>query len=240
MIRQQKYKVKYGTTTIPYYVIKTRRIKTSEVIVDADTITVRVPLDKDKTEIQKLVLDKARWILRKQKEYREIIPEVTKPSFKENTTLPYLGNNYSLKINKNQANNSIEIDDGKFIVRVKSAKVSNNVLKKLYENWITENAQSIFESKIRKYSKKLGVRVKSVTIKNLRNRWGSLTKSGIINLNVNMIKAPEDVIDYIIVHELCHLKIKEHSHRYWDLLHKFMPNYQDKIEWLKVNGNSLL
>src|SRR5215207_6883417 len=116
MIRQQKYKVKYGTTTIPYYVIKTRRIKTSEVIVDADTITVRTPYDKDKTEIQKLVLDKASWILRKQKEYRETTPEITKPSFKENTTLPYLGNSYSLIINKNQTRNNIEIVDGKFIV----------------------------------------------------------------------------------------------------------------------------
>jgi predicted metal-dependent hydrolase len=48
-----------------------------------------------------------------------------------------------------------------------------------------------------------------------------------------LIKAPEDVIDYIILHELCHLKIKEHSHHYWDMLHKFMPNYQDKIEWFK-------
>ena len=58
------------------------RIKTSEVIVDADTITVRAPFDKDKMDIQKIVLDKARWILKKQKEYRETKPEITKPSFK--------------------------------------------------------------------------------------------------------------------------------------------------------------
>jgi predicted metal-dependent hydrolase len=79
---QQKDKVKYGTTTIPYYIIKTRRIKTSELIVDADTITVRAPFDKDKKEIERLVLDKASWILKKQKEYRETKPEIIKPSFK--------------------------------------------------------------------------------------------------------------------------------------------------------------
>src|SRR5215204_7826541 len=123
----QRDKVRYGTITIPYHVIKTSRIKTSEVIVDADTITVRVPFDKDKPEIQKLVLDKASWILKKQKEYRETTPEIIKPSFKENTILPYLGNNYSLKINKNQARNSIEIVDGKFLVRVKSAKPSSSI-----------------------------------------------------------------------------------------------------------------
>ena len=108
---QQRDKIRYGTITIPYKIFKTRRIKTSEVIVDADTITVRVAFDKDKTEIRKLVLDKVSWILRKQKEYRETTPEVRKPSFKENTTLPYLGNNYTLMINKNQTRNSIEIVD---------------------------------------------------------------------------------------------------------------------------------
>ena len=75
---QQRDQIRFGTITIPYQIIKTRRIKTSEVIVDADNITVRVPRDKDKTEIQKLVLDKASWILRKQKEYRETIPKVIK------------------------------------------------------------------------------------------------------------------------------------------------------------------
>lgn len=61
-----------------------------------------------------------------------------------------------------------------------------------------------------------------------------------VSLNVNLLKAPEDIIEYIILHELHHLRIKEHSHHYWDMLHKFMPNYHDKIEWLKMNGDDLL
>ena len=90
------------------------------------------------------------------------------------------------------------------------------------------------------YSKKLGVKVEAIVIKRLKNRWGSMTKEGSINLNVNLLKAPEDVIDYIILHELCHLKIKEHSHHFWDFLRKFMPNYQDKRDWLNRNGNNLV
>jgi predicted metal-dependent hydrolase len=110
--------------------MKTRRIKTSELIVDADTITVRTPYDKDKTEIQRLVLDKASWILKKQKEYRETIPQVTKPSFKEeeDSTLPYLGRNYTLKIlkiKKQSKNSSIEFVNGEFVFRLKSSKNSS-------------------------------------------------------------------------------------------------------------------
>ena len=153
MIRQQD-KVKYGTTTIPYCIIKTGRIKTSELIVDADTITVRAPLDKDKLEIQRIVLDKAVWILKKQKEYRETIPEITKPSFGENTHLPYLGKNYSVKIKRNQARNNIDIVNGNFEVKVKSSKVIPSSLKKLWENWLREKAKDIFEDKVEIYSKK--------------------------------------------------------------------------------------
>ena len=239
MIRQQD-KVRYGTITIPYNVIKTGRTKTSELIVDADTIIVRAPLDKDKFEIQKIVLEKARWILKKQKEYRETIPEITKPSFKKDTTLPYLGNNYSITIIKKQSKDSIDLVDEKFEVKVKSSKNSPSQIKKLWENWLREKAQDVFEEKVELYSKKLRVKVNRIAIKNIRNRWGSLTNSSVINLNVNLIKAPEDVIDYIILHELCHLQIKEHSYQYWNLLHKFMPNYHNKIEWLNSNGSNLL
>ena len=57
------------------------------------------------------------------------------------------------------------------------------------------------------------------------NRRGSLTKNGVLNLSLNLINAPENVIDYVVLHELCRLKIKEHSNHYWDLLYKYMPNY---------------
>jgi predicted metal-dependent hydrolase len=240
MISPQHDKVKYGTTTIPYCIIKTGRIKTSEVIVDAHTITVRAPIHKDKLQIQRLVLDKASWILNKQKEYRETTPQLSKPTFEENTTLPYLGNDFSLTIYRKQSKDSIGLVDEKFVVKVKSSKVVPSHVKKLWENWLSEKARGVFEDKVEVYSKKLGVKIKRIAIKNLKNRWGSLTKSGEINVNLNLIKAPEDVIDYIILHELCHLKIKEHSHHYWDLVNKHMPNYHDKIEWLKVNGDNLL
>jgi predicted metal-dependent hydrolase len=67
-----------------------------------------------------------------------------------------------------------------------------------------------------------------------------MTKQGSVNLNVNILKAPEDIIDYIILHELCHLRIKEHSHHYWNQVRRYMPDYEEKIDWLRVNGTMLL
>jgi predicted metal-dependent hydrolase len=183
--------------------------------------------------------------LKKQKEYRETIPQIIKSTFEDGSTLPYLGKNYPLRILKeNKPENSIEFIDGDFIIKTKPSKESTTnyvtIIKKIYEGWLTEKAQSIFKHKVDEYSKKLGVKVEAIVIKLLKNRWGSMTKEGPINLNANLLKAPEDVIDYIILHELCHLKIKEHSHHYWDHVRRYMPNYQEKIEWLKISGNYLI
>jgi predicted metal-dependent hydrolase len=202
-------------------------------------------LNKNLSEIRRIVSDKASWILKKQKEYKETIPQIVKPTYEEGSTLPYLGRNYPLRILKErQAENSIELVDGEFIIGIKSSKQSTTtntaMIKKLYEGWLIEKAKSVFKHKVEEYSKKLGVKVEVIVIKRLKDRWGSMTKEGSINLNVNLLKAPEDIIGYIILHELCHLKIKEHSHHFWDLIYKFIPNYKDKIDWLNRNGNNLV
>jgi predicted metal-dependent hydrolase len=239
----KKGKIQYGTTTIPYHIIKSKRIKTSEIIVDSDRVTIRTPLNKSLSDIHNIISGKAAWILKKQKEYKKTIPQIIKPTFEEGSTLPYLGRNYPLRILKHQSEYSIKFLDGEFTIGIKPSKQSpiNTVkIKKLYEDWLIEKAQSIFKHKVEEYSKKLGVKVEAIVIKRLKNRWGSMTKEGSINLNVNLLKAPEDVIDYIILHELCHLKVKEHSYHYWDHVRRYMPNYQEKIEWLKISGNHLI
>jgi len=246
---QSKHKLHYGTAVIKYCVIRSRsrRTKTSELIVDKDKVVIRVPFDKPLSEIRGIIRDKSQWIFKKQLEYKKATPQITKPTFKEGSTLPYLGRNYPLRtLKERQAeNSSIELVDGEFIIGIKSSKQSTTTtntaeIKKLYEDSLIEKAKTIFKRRVEEYSKKLGVKVQRIVIKRLKNRWGSMTKEGSINLNANLLKAPEDVIDYIILHEICHLKIKEHSYHYWDHVRRYMPNYQEKIEWLKVSGNHLI
>lgn len=98
---------------------------------------------------------------------------------------------------------------------------------------------SYLEKQVEKLASKIGVKPSKVIIKPLKNRWGSATQKGVITLNSNLLKAPKDVIEYIIIHELCHLKIDNHSSRYWNLVSKFMPNYSKKVEWLEINKSLL-
>lgn len=103
-----------------------------------------------------------------------------------------------------------------------------------------DQANQIFKDKVDQYSKIVDVTPERIIIKKLKNRWGSVTKNKTINLNVNLIKAPEDIIDYIIIHELCHFKIKGHSYQFWEYLKQFVPDYEKKVEWLRVNSSNLI
>ncbi|MBV9176216.1 MAG: M48 family metallopeptidase [Nitrososphaeraceae archaeon] len=176
-----------------------------------------------------------------------MVPEIIKPSFHEGSTLPYLGKTYPIRIFKNQPKNSISFLNHQFIIRLlpvsssSSAREYSDLIAKLYYGWLRKTARPIFKNKVEEVSSKLCFdKPKEIRIKKLKNRWSSLTPSGTINLNVNLLKTPSDVIDYIILHELCHFKFKEHSRHYWDLVHKHMPNYQEKIDWLNVNGVNLI
>lgn len=181
---------------------------------------------------------------KKQLEYKkETVIQITGPIYEEGSTLPYLGKNYPLKIVNHQKDkeNKFELINEEFLVSLGiNSRASKRKIKALYEEWLMQKARPIFEEKVKQYSTQLAIKPSQIIIKNLKSRWGSATKGHAINLNVNLLKASDNIIDYVVLHELCHLKIKEHSHRFWELIHRFMPNYQDKINWLKVNESGLL
>ena len=98
---------------------------------------------------------------------------------------------------------------------------------------------SYIERRIRRLAPKVGVRPSKISIKLLKTRWGSATSTGAITINSRLLGAPRDVVDYVIVHELCHLKIRGHSSAYWNLVGMHMMDYDKKIEWLRKYGQFL-
>ena len=109
--------------------------------------------------------------------------------------------------------------------------------KKLYK---TKLKDDYLEKRAQKLASKIGLKPSKIVVKSLKNRWGSTTEKGVVTLNSNLLKAPKDVIDYIIIHELCHLRIRGHSFRYWNLVRNFIQNYEDKIVWLEANSKQIL
>jgi predicted metal-dependent hydrolase len=243
-IKHQQQKLRYGTSIIDYSIVRSRRRKTSEIIVDEENVIVLTPYNKSIEEINDIVREKAKWITTKQSEFKSASPEIVQPVFEEGSTLRYLGRNYLLRFvivqQEIKSNENIKLVNGEFLIFSKSSRPPKKRIMFLYEKWLRKKADSIFEQNINFYCTELGIKPPQLVVKNLKNRWGSATKENVINLNVNLLKAPESVIKCIILHELCHLKIKEHSHHFWDMLHKFMPDYQVQVDWLRINGSRLV
>lgn len=103
-----------------------------------------------------------------------------------------------------------------------------------------EKTAKYLEDRTWKLATRLGVKPSKVSIKNMRTRWGSSTKSGIITLNRAIARAPPRVIDYVILHELCHLKIPDHSSRFWSLLYAHDKKFEENKKWLDRHDLSIV
>ena len=205
------------------------------------------------------------WILKKQDEYSKTKPEIKEHSYLPLSTLPYLGRNYTIELrhlhsytNYTDDSNSyshfsydyekVELNNDKLLFYLKYTDYYQNMndefiqnkIKQLYQKWLYEQAPAIFEEKINDFGKLIEVDPPLLQIKILKNRWGSLTKNKKIVLNINLLKTSEEIIDYIIMHEMIHLKIQGHQHTFWALVHKYIPDYQERINWLNINGKILL
>jgi predicted metal-dependent hydrolase len=112
-------------------------------------------------------------------------------------------------------------------------------IKAALEGWYRIRAEKIFAEKIRFYAEKLKVYPKRIVIKDQKTKWGSCSSKGNINFNFRVIMAPENIIDYLVVHELCHLVHMNHSSDFWNLVKSILPNYREDEEWLKINGVNL-
>ncbi len=230
----QEHKILYKNKEIGFKIIKTSRKKTSVITIQYDDIFVRTPLSKSIEDIESLVNEKAEWILKKIKENEGKKPEIILPNYKNNTTIPYLGKNYILKIVK---------DDKEFVEKSQNQitiHINKNKAKIIYEKWLFNVADTIFNQFIEKYSKLLKIHPKRVLLKNLKSRWGSATYKGTINLNINLMKAPLEVIEYVVLHEMGHLLEKNHSQKFWKIIKYYMEDYHEKRKWLKINGTNIL
>ena len=110
---------------------------------------------------------------------------------------------------------------------------------KIQEKWYRKVAKTHLTKRIEQLSEKLNFMYNKLYIRNQRSKWGNCSRDKNISLNGKLIKAPEYVIDYIIIHELLHTTVMEHTNKFWTLLKSYYQNYKDSIKWLAKFGNSL-
>ena len=105
---------------------------------------------------------------------------------------------------------------------------------------LADQALIVFPEKVRYYAKLVGVSYGRITIRNQKTRWGSCTEQGNLNFNCLLMLAPDEVRDYVVVHELCHRKEMNHSARFWSEVERVLPNYREPRKWLKDHGGEIM
>ena len=113
------------------------------------------------------------------------------------------------------------------------AEQEQEQIKPLLEDWYQSHAEVLLKEKIKRFTKAIGVTPKSVSVKNYKSSWGSCSNRGEISFNWRIILAPHRIIDYVVIHELCHLLEHNHSSRYWKLVEQHVPDWRDCRDWLK-------
>ena len=229
--REKMNSITFGNSKIKYRVKKSSRRKTTQIVVNRMDVEITTPFKKSEKQITELVQKNAKWIYKKQLLANEEKP--FKLAFEHGSRLPFFGRNYLLDVKETKKSESFSLKNGKFVVKIN--KISKLKVRKLYIEWSKKKALPLLEQSVKKYSKKIGVEYSKILVKKQKNRWGSVSKNGTINFNENLIRAPSIIVDYVVAHEVCHLKIPNHSQSFWKLLSSIMSDYDDKKEWLRLN-----
>jgi len=209
-----------------------RRTYLLEISPDGELI-VRVPKRLSRQAVERVVAQKAAWIIKHQTKAREQIKAIRIRNFTPGETLPLLGREYPIQ-SVPTGRKAAEFKEQAFRLK-ENAKDPQKALEKCYR----EKACEIFTQRLQLYAQALGFQYRQIRISGARKRWGSCSSRGCISLAWRLLAAPLEIVDYVAVHELLHLKIKNHSPKFWQELEKIYPGAHQARKWLRENQGKL-
>ena len=235
-LQSAKRSVMYGRKTIEYSLFYSKR-KTLEIAVHPDsTVIVKAPINSDILLIEQKINKRARWILKQLHYFRQFAPKTPERCYVNGETHLYLGKQYRLRIAQGNEN-SVKLSRGFFQVACREGPTPE-ITKRLLQKWYLEKACLQFNDSMERCWLKFNsfrYTKPAISIKRMQKRWGSLSDKGTVTLNTDLVKAPKECIDYVVTHELCHLKYNDHSKKFYKLLDSVTPGWEKIKHKLELN-----
>jgi predicted metal-dependent hydrolase len=230
-----KSSINYGKHLIEFEVFFSDR-KTLEINVHPDMqVTVKAPVNEPIEKVINRVKRRAAWILKQKDFFLGYTPKLVERKYISGETHRYLGKQYRLKIRKSSVQ-EIKLKNGYFQIYVPD-KNDKEVIEKLLMDWYFTRANMKFQERLEfcyQKVKRLEIgNIPKFQIRKMSKRWGSCTNDKRLILNLDLIKAPSCCIDYVIIHELCHFKHRNHDYEFFNLLYQILPDWEkrkDKLE----------
>jgi len=214
----------------------TRRRKTSSIIISNGLVKVVVPDQISDFTIKKLINKRMSWIRKKLQDESNITPIMAK-EYVDGERFTYLGNSYKLKSFVGSVSFVKVTSD---YIHISLPKKSKENIKALLEHWYEEKATEILTEKTNSYAKIIGVSPTSIALGDFKSKWGSCSIEGKISYNWKIIIAPHKILDYVVIHELCHMLEHNHSKEYWRHVNTYCNDFKEYRKWLKLNGRDLV
>jgi predicted metal-dependent hydrolase len=204
-------------------------------------LQVRVPDHVGDERVAAFLKRKRPWIRSKVAEIQLLPPHRTK-ELVSGESFPYLGRNYRLKVQEgHQVGVCLSGGYLKATIRpTEQDEYQTLRIQQYLQNWYRSRALERLQDKTNRYAQQIGVSPAGVSVRNFKSRWGSCDKNGEVVFNWHIIKAPHSIVDYVVIHELCHLIHPNHSKDFWQLVGRFDTDYPEHRQWLKEKGVGLL
>ncbi|MDD1701476.1 MAG: M48 family metallopeptidase [Methanoregula sp.] len=217
---------------VPATIVRSRRRTISLEITPDAALVVRVPLRTPESYIAGFITEKQDWIEKKMAEVRSR-PVAGKKQFVNGEPFLFLGTVYPLVV---LPGSDAPVSLGKsFFIGERCLPHA----REFFRAWYVEKADVIVPARVAGFAAILDYRPKKIRISDTRRRWASCSTSGTLSFCWRLILAPPEVIDYVIVHELVHMRQPDHSPRFWEKVQEAMPEYRRHREWLRSNERLL-
>jgi predicted metal-dependent hydrolase len=214
---------------IPYKIIRTDRKNIALIIDSGANLIVRAPHSARKSEIVEFIEVKKRWIAAKQRQITAFTKKHNPVVIGNGKSLLYQGDTYTMRAGNVR---KIQLSGNEIFLPPKCTK------EKLIA-WLKREARKLFHERADRYADIMGVHYSSIKLSGAKTRWGSCSKKDNLNFTWRLVMCPIAVIDYVVVHELSHITIKNHSPAFWARVRTFIPNYRELRNWLKSNRTLL-
>jgi hypothetical protein len=218
-------------TTIAYAFQRVKR-KTIGMSVGADGLEVRAPRWATVASVEAALHEKSAWILRKLQESQERQKQMrhTVIEWRDGASLPFLGEQWLVRLDPEHQSPqaSYQETSPKCLPIALSIHAQPGQIRDAVQAWLMQQAKLNFTQRLDHFAPQLGVQWKRLSLSNASSRWGTASADGSIRLNWRLIHFKQDVIDYVVVHELSHLRVMNHSPQFWETVGSLVPDYQQR------------
>lgn len=227
--------------TLVYRLLRSKR-RSIGFLIDEDGLRITAPKWVPIAEIDAAIVEKQRWIFNKLNERRERSARRLQPQmqWRDGATLPYLGNDLILRIRSSHAAGVSYNTETRELTIGLPVDADEQQLKDRVQGWMQMQAKTLFAQRLPLYAEKLGVRYRSFALSSATTQWGSCTADGKIRLNWRLIHFALPLIDYVVAHELSHLREMNHSPRFWATVQSVFPEFEAAKKVLRENGPDTL